>query len=80
MAGMTNKATSKSEVALFVHQMIPHHQNAVNMAKALLKAVCILVYLDKICLVPFFGDHKREEPPTYIFSTLLRLLLGIFAV
>lgn len=25
-----------SEVALFLHQMIPHHQNAVNMAKSLL--------------------------------------------
>ena len=24
---------SESEVALFLHQMIPHHQNAVNMAK-----------------------------------------------
>ena len=24
-------------VATFVHQMIPHHQNAVNMAKVLLK-------------------------------------------
>jgi hypothetical protein len=35
MAGMTTNATS--EIGLFIHQMIPHHQNAVNMAKALLK-------------------------------------------
>jgi hypothetical protein len=35
MVGMTTHATS--EVGLFIHQMIPHHQNAVNMAKALLK-------------------------------------------
>jgi len=35
-AGMTTGASSDSELALFVHQMIPHHQNAVNMAKALL--------------------------------------------
>jgi len=35
--GMTNNVESGSEVALFLHQMIPHHQNAVNMAKALLK-------------------------------------------
>jgi len=35
-AGMTTKITSGSAVALFNHQMIPHHQNAVNMAKALL--------------------------------------------
>lgn len=37
MAGMTTGVEAKSEVALFIHQMIPHHQNAVNMAKALLK-------------------------------------------
>ena len=36
MAGMTTGSSSNSEVALFIHQMIPHHQNAVNMAKALL--------------------------------------------
>eukprot|EP00585_Thalassiosira_rotula_P001792 CAMPEP_0196134476 /NCGR_PEP_ID=MMETSP0910-20130528/3370_1 /TAXON_ID=49265 /ORGANISM="Thalassiosira rotula, Strain GSO102" /LENGTH=803 /DNA_ID=CAMNT_0041394411 /DNA_START=118 /DNA_END=2529 /DNA_ORIENTATION=+ len=33
---MTTYAAGTSE--LFCHQMIPHHQNAVNMAKALLKA------------------------------------------
>jgi len=36
-AGMTTGVRSGSELALFIHQMIPHHQNAVNMAKALLK-------------------------------------------
>lgn len=35
MVGMTSNAVD--EKALFIHQMIPHHQNAVNMAKALLK-------------------------------------------
>merc|ERR1712087_822808 len=34
--GMTNTVKSDSEMALFIHQMIPHHQNAVNMAKALM--------------------------------------------
>jgi len=39
MSGMTTSVQgSESEVALFLHQMIPHHQNAVNMAKALLKS------------------------------------------
>lgn len=38
MIGMTTKVSSKTELALFLHQMIPHHQNAVNMAKALIKA------------------------------------------
>jgi hypothetical protein len=37
VSGMTTGVKSNSEVALFIHQMIPHHQNAVNMAKALLK-------------------------------------------
>jgi len=38
MNGMTTSVKgSESEVALFLHQMIPHHQNAVNMAKALMK-------------------------------------------
>ena len=34
--GMTTGVSSGDPVALFIHQMIPHHQNAVNMAKALL--------------------------------------------
>eukprot|EP00571_Detonula_confervacea_P011421 CAMPEP_0172304456 /NCGR_PEP_ID=MMETSP1058-20130122/5857_1 /TAXON_ID=83371 /ORGANISM="Detonula confervacea, Strain CCMP 353" /LENGTH=422 /DNA_ID=CAMNT_0013015687 /DNA_START=50 /DNA_END=1318 /DNA_ORIENTATION=- len=38
MNGMTTSVKeTESETALFLHQMIPHHQNAVNMAKALLK-------------------------------------------
>ena len=37
MVGMTSHAMT-TEIALFIHQMIPHHQNAVNMAKALLKS------------------------------------------
>ena len=37
MAGMTSSVSGDmDEVALFIHQMIPHHQNAVNMAKALI--------------------------------------------
>mmetsp|Transcript_30403 Transcript_30403/g.29301 ORF Transcript_30403/g.29301 Transcript_30403/m.29301 type:complete len:411 (-) Transcript_30403:147-1379(-) len=41
MVGMTSNVMSNgsdkdSMMALFIHQMIPHHQNAVNMAKALL--------------------------------------------
>jgi hypothetical protein len=49
MAGMTTHATNTEandngeggggggDLELFLHQMIPHHVNAVNMAKALLK-------------------------------------------
>merc|ERR1719264_2222594 len=38
MAGMTTNANQDSAVALFNHQMIPHHQNAVNMCKALMNS------------------------------------------
>lgn len=36
LKGMTTGVSASSPTALFIHQMIPHHQNAVNMAKALL--------------------------------------------
>ena len=35
---MTTGMAASSEIALFLNQMIPHHQNAVNMAKLLLKS------------------------------------------
>lgn len=37
-AGMTTGTSAGSEIGLFIHQMIPHHQNAVNMAKSVLAA------------------------------------------
>jgi len=37
LAGMTTGIKAQDERALFIHQMIPHHVNAVNMAKALIK-------------------------------------------
>ena len=36
--GMTTNVNQNSAIALFIHQMIPHHQNAVNMCKALMKS------------------------------------------
>merc|ERR1711957_469331 len=36
--GMTTNMNAGSAKALFIHQMIPHHRNAVNMAKALLES------------------------------------------
>jgi len=35
--GMSTYAAEEDPIALFNHMMIPHHQNAVNMAKSLLK-------------------------------------------
>lgn len=37
-SGMTTNVHQGSAIALFNHQMIPHHQNAVNMCKALFKS------------------------------------------
>jgi len=42
MQGMTTGVSAGSIRALFMHQMIPHHRNAVNMAKALLKTGAIV--------------------------------------
>ncbi len=36
--GMTTNVNAGTSKALFIHRMIPHRQNAVNMAKALLKS------------------------------------------
>jgi len=36
LSGMTTGVKAASQMALFIHQMIPHHQNAINMAKTLL--------------------------------------------
>jgi hypothetical protein len=58
-AGMTTGVKSEDEVALFMHQMIPHHQNAVNMAKALLKA-------NKVQC-----DNLEEETDDCIMKTIL---------
>jgi hypothetical protein len=38
VVGMTTNVNKNDAVALFNHQMIPHHQNAVNMCKALEKS------------------------------------------
>lgn len=37
LTGMTAGVNARSEEALFIHEMVPHHRNAVNMAKLLLK-------------------------------------------
>jgi len=50
-AGMTTNASAGTAAALFIHMMIPHHRNAVNMAKA-------LMYSDELeC-----EDYASEEP------------------
>lgn len=61
VAGMTTKYSANSPVALFIHQMIPHHQNAVNMAKVLLKQNILKC-----------DDLTNEEDPDCIMEAILR--------
>jgi hypothetical protein len=63
MVGMTTDATS--EVGLFIHQMIPHHQNAVNQAKTLLKTGF------SSC-----DDLSDDEDPTCIMEGILREIIN----
>ena len=59
--GMTTSISSQNEIALFIHQMIPHHQNAVNMAKTLLNTG------DVRC-----DDLANENEPTCVLQVILR--------
>lgn len=63
--GMTTGIKSESEIALFIHQMIPHHQNAVNMAKTLLhsgKTPC--------------DDLTNDEDPLCVMNALTRDIIN----
>lgn len=62
LAGMTTGVTAKSAAALFLHQMIPHHQNAVNMAKTLL-----ILENEFIC-----DDITDTELPDCVLESILR--------
>merc|ERR1711892_788741 len=62
---MTNNVKSNSEIALFIHQMIPHRQNAVNMAKALLKSDAI------DC-----DDISNDEDPYCVMEELSRSIVN----
>jgi len=63
-AGMTTHAT-QGNVALFLQEMIPHHQNAVNMAKSLLKK------WDEVC-----NDLGTSETDDCIMEGLLREIVN----
>jgi Domain of unknown function (DUF305) len=64
LTGMTSMATSNSGVALFIHHMIPHHQNAVNMAKATLK------FANLEC------DDLTKETNDCLYETILREIIN----
>jgi Domain of unknown function (DUF305) len=65
VAGMTTKGTAQSPTALFIHQMIPHHQNAVNMAKVLLHSG------DVQC-----DDLTNEDDPKCAMEAVLRNIVN----
>jgi hypothetical protein len=65
MAGMSSSVSGNSdETSLFIHQMIPHHQNAVNMAKALLHTGTLSC-----------DDLTDEEIPDCAMEVLLRSII-----
>jgi hypothetical protein len=64
LSGMTTGISSGSEVALFIHQMIPHHQNAVNMAKALLKSGSVPC------------DDSTQSTPDCVMNSMMREIIN----
>jgi hypothetical protein len=65
MAGMSSSVSGRSdESSLFIHQMIPHHQNAVNMAKALLHTGTLSC-----------DDLADEENPDCAMEVILRSII-----
>jgi len=65
MSGMTTGVQATADSALFIHQMIPHHENAVNTAKTLLKTGNLLC--------PDLTDQSNPD------CELEGILLGIIA-
>jgi uncharacterized protein (DUF305 family) len=65
MSGMTTGVMASDETALFIHQMIPHHQNAVNMAKTLLKSGKV------VC-----ADLSDEDSQDCVLERILREIIN----
>ncbi|KAL7562612.1 hypothetical protein ACA910_002715 [Epithemia clementina (nom. ined.)] len=63
--GMTTGITTNDEIALFMHQMIPHHENAVNMAKTLLHTNILQCY-----------DLTNEDNPDCEMERILRSIIN----
>jgi hypothetical protein len=65
LSRMTTGVKASDETALFIHQMIPHHQNAVNMAKTLLKSGKV------VC-----ADLTDEDDQDCILERILREIIN----
>lgn len=66
MVGMTTNVNDNNAIALFNHQMIPHHQNAVNMCKAILKSG------EANC-----ADLEDEDDPACIIAVICQEIINV---
>ena len=66
LVGMTTEVYNNNAIALFNHQMIPHHQNAVNMCKAL------LISGEADC-----ADLEDEEDPACITNVICQEIINV---
>jgi len=67
ISGMTTNVNKDSAIALFNHQMIPHHQQAVNMCKALI--ISGEIECDDIV--------ELEDEPTCILKVLCQEIINV---
>lgn len=67
ISGMTTGYDTGIPTVLFIHQMIPHHQNAVNMAKNLLRRADDILYCD---------DLTSTDDQNCIIQSLLRGMIN----
>ena len=80
LVGMTTGTNARSEKALFMHQMIPHHQNAVNMAKALLFSGalrCFDVRLETEGCILTVIMHEIINNQNFQIQTMLSVNVGV---
>jgi len=66
LAGMTSNVNYDDAIGLFNHQMIPHHQNAVNMCKALLNSG------EADC-----DDLANEDDPACITNVICQEIINV---
>jgi len=78
--GMTTHANEvEGDIELFLHQMIPHHINAVNMAKALFKTKTVNCNRKRVAAgaASAHMDHSSKDvPDDCILDGILRDIIG----
>lgn len=66
LVGMTTNVNDDNAIALFNHQMIPHHENAVNMCKSLLNSG------EADC-----DDLEDEEDPACVINVICQEIINV---